>query len=66
MAVVMQLHQGDTSSPERRDFQHKVCPLLLTRVWELDHTSKFWVAYKVARKASMMVSLVHTYVCGRK
>lgn len=51
----MQLHQGDARSAERMHFDLKICPLLLSCVWELQHSSRFWVAYKVARKASMMV-----------
>ncbi len=57
-AVVMQLHQGDSSSAERQFFHQNVRPSLLNRIWELKHPSRFWVAYKVARKASMMVRIV--------
>lgn len=43
-----------TSSPQRLHFQRNGCPLLLCWVWELRHKSSFWVAYRVAMKASMM------------
>ena len=58
----MQLHQGDSGSPERQFFHQNIRPSLLNRVWELKHSSRLWVAYKVARKASMMVSLCYMVV----
>ena len=54
-AVLMQLHQGETHSPQRQYFHNQVRPSLLKWVWQPGHSSRFWVAYKVARKASMMV-----------
>ena len=52
----MQLHQGDARSGERLSFRDQVSPSLLSHVLELDHPSRFWACYKVARRASMMVS----------
>jgi len=52
----MELHQGDSVSGERLNFREQVCPRLLSHVLGLQHPSRLWAGYQVARRASRMVS----------
>ena len=55
--ILMRLHSGVYSDPQREYFQTETLPSFLTHLWSLQHPSKLWVAYKIARKASMMVRI---------
>ena len=54
-AVLMQIHSGEAAAPQADHFYSSVVPTLLSYVWSMKHPSKLWVAYKMARRASMMV-----------
>lgn len=53
-AVLMQLHAGVCGAPQRSSFTHSTLSHLLSHVWDCQHPSQLWLAYKVARRASMM------------
>lgn len=54
VTVLLELHGGACGSPQRLSFQSSTLPSLLARLWSLRHPSHLWLAYQVARRASMM------------
>ena len=60
-AVLQELHAGEWGSPQRQSFQSTVLPVLLRLLWSLQHPSSLWLAYRLARRASVKASsLTHS------
>ena len=57
-AVLQDLHAGEWGSPQRRSFRSTILPVLLKQLWSLRHPSSLWLAYRLARRASVKASLL--------
>ncbi len=64
-AVFVQLFASEFSQEAREEHMSLVLPKLLSLLWGLEHPSRLWLAYKVARKASIMVRLTNTTAHGK-
>jgi len=57
-SVVVQLFACEHGGVAQEYLSSTVLPVLFSQLWGLEHSSSLWLAYKMARRASMMVSVV--------